>query len=88
VVKAPVDSDRYIMNAADHIYHHTLIITIFIPTYDDENFIEKKLDILLCQTYPFHKILVYDCSTDRTPAIIQGYQKKIPQSSSSDNLPE
>ena len=76
VVKAPVDSDRYIMNAADAIYHHTLLVTIFIPTYDDENFIEKKLDILLCQTYPFHKILVYDCSTDITPAIIQGYQKK------------
>jgi glycosyltransferase involved in cell wall biosynthesis len=88
VVKASADFGRYIMNAAGATYHHTLTVTIFTPTYDDDKFIEKKLDNLLCQTYPFHKILINDCSTDKTPAIIQGYQKKIPQSSSSDNLPE
>jgi cellulose synthase/poly-beta-1,6-N-acetylglucosamine synthase-like glycosyltransferase len=47
-----------------------------LPTYNEEKFIEKKLDNLLEQTYPIHEILIYDCSTDRTPAIIQGYQKK------------
>ena len=51
-------------------------VTIFLPTYNEEKFIEKKLDNLLEQTYPIHEILIYDCSTDRTPAIIQGYQKK------------
>jgi glycosyltransferase involved in cell wall biosynthesis len=56
--------------------------------YNEENFIGKKLDNLLEQTYPIHEILIYDCSTDRTPGIIQKYQKKIPQSNSSDNLPE
>ena len=62
VVKAPVVSGRYIMNAAGAIHQ--------------ENFIEKKLDNLLEQTYPIHEILIYDCSTDRTPGIIQKYQKK------------
>jgi len=47
-----------------------------LPTYNEEKFIEKKLDNLLEQTYLIHEILIYDCSTDRTPAIIQGYQKK------------
>jgi cellulose synthase/poly-beta-1,6-N-acetylglucosamine synthase-like glycosyltransferase len=51
-------------------------VTIFIPTYNEEKLIEKKLDNLLDQTYPFHEILIYDCSTDRTPAIIQKYQKR------------
>src|SRR5215212_1198548 len=53
-------------------------VTIFLPTYNEEKFIEKKLDNLLEQTYPIHEILIYDCSTDKTPAIIQGYQKKNP----------
>ncbi|MDQ5842861.1 MAG: glycosyltransferase, partial [Thermoproteota archaeon] len=53
-------------------------VTIFLPTYNEEKFIEKKLDNLLEQTYPIHEILIYDCSTDRTPAIIQKYQKKNP----------
>ena len=51
-------------------------VTIFLPTYNEEKFIEKKLDNLLEQTYPIHEILIYDCSTDKTPVIIQKYQKK------------
>jgi cellulose synthase/poly-beta-1,6-N-acetylglucosamine synthase-like glycosyltransferase len=53
-------------------------VTIFLPTYNEEKFIEKKLDNLLEQTYPIHEILIYDCSTDKTPEIIQKYQKKNP----------
>jgi cellulose synthase/poly-beta-1,6-N-acetylglucosamine synthase-like glycosyltransferase len=53
-------------------------VTIYLPTYNEEKFIEKKLDNLLDQTYPIHEILIYDCSTDKTPAIIQKYQKKNP----------
>jgi cellulose synthase/poly-beta-1,6-N-acetylglucosamine synthase-like glycosyltransferase len=53
-------------------------VTVFLPTYNEEKFIEKKLDNLLEQTYPIHEILIYDCSTDKTPTIIQNYQKKNP----------
>jgi cellulose synthase/poly-beta-1,6-N-acetylglucosamine synthase-like glycosyltransferase len=54
-------------------------VTIYLPTYNEEKFIEKKLDNLLEQTYLIHEILIYDCSTDRTTAIIQTkYQKKNP----------
>jgi cellulose synthase/poly-beta-1,6-N-acetylglucosamine synthase-like glycosyltransferase len=54
-------------------------VTIYLPTYNEEKFIEKKLDNLLEQTYPIHEILIYDCSTDKTPAIIQKkYQSKNP----------
>jgi cellulose synthase/poly-beta-1,6-N-acetylglucosamine synthase-like glycosyltransferase len=53
-------------------------VTILLPTYNEEKFIEKKLDDLLEQTYPIHEILIYDCSTDKTPTIIQKYQKKNP----------
>jgi cellulose synthase/poly-beta-1,6-N-acetylglucosamine synthase-like glycosyltransferase len=46
-------------------------VTIFLPTYNEEKFIDKKLDNLLDQTYPIHEILIYDCSIDKTPALIQ-----------------
>jgi cellulose synthase/poly-beta-1,6-N-acetylglucosamine synthase-like glycosyltransferase len=59
-------------------YSQKPTVTIFLPTYNEEKFIEKKLNNLLEQTYPIHEILIYDCSTDKTPAIIQEYQKKNP----------
>ncbi|MDQ3903457.1 MAG: glycosyltransferase, partial [Thermoproteota archaeon] len=53
-------------------------VTIFLPTYNEEKFIGRKLDNLLNQTYPIHEILIYDCSTDNTPAIIEEYRRKNP----------
>ncbi len=53
-------------------------VTILLPTYNEEKYIGKKLDDLLEQTYPIHEILIYDCSTDETPTIIQKYQEKNP----------
>ncbi|MFQ5940568.1 MAG: glycosyltransferase [Nitrososphaerales archaeon] len=59
-------------------YSYRPTVTIFLPTYNEEEFIEKKLKNLLSQSYPVKEILVYDCSTDRTPSIIEEYQKTIP----------
>jgi glycosyltransferase involved in cell wall biosynthesis len=40
-----------------------------LPTYNEENFIEKKLDNLLEQMCHIHEILIYDCSTDKKTPI-------------------
>jgi cellulose synthase/poly-beta-1,6-N-acetylglucosamine synthase-like glycosyltransferase len=77
---------RTVKSKKDFNRKHT--VTIFLPTYNEENLIEKKLDNLLEQACHIHEILIYDCSTDKTPVIIQEYQKKIPQSSSSGSLAE
>ena len=52
-------------------------VTIFLPTYNEEEFIEKKLHDLLRQSYPITEILVYDCSTDRTRDLIREYASKF-----------
>ena len=60
------------------VYGENPTVTIFLPTYDEENNIENKLRNLLKQTYPITEILIYDCSTDRTPSIVKEYQRKFP----------
>lgn len=59
-------------------YGENPTVTIFLPTYDEENNIENKLRNLLKQTYPITEILIYDCSTDSTPSIVKEYQRKFP----------
>lgn len=55
------------------------MISIIIPAYNIENYIEKALDSILMQTYKDIEIIVVDDgSTDNTAAIIDGYSEKHP----------
>jgi cellulose synthase/poly-beta-1,6-N-acetylglucosamine synthase-like glycosyltransferase len=58
----------------DYSYRPT--VTVFIPTYNEEKYIARKLDEILSQTYPVDEILVLDCSKDRTPEIVAEYSRK------------
>lgn len=53
-------------------------VTIVVPTYNEEDIIERKLRNLLGQDYPLNKmeILVVDSSTDRTPIIVERISRK------------
>ena len=52
-------------------------ISIVLPTYNGELFLAKAIDSVLNQTYKnFELIIVDDCSTDSTSAIINSYIKK------------
>jgi cellulose synthase/poly-beta-1,6-N-acetylglucosamine synthase-like glycosyltransferase len=59
-------------------YDYKPTVSIFLPTYNEAEFIEKKLDDLISQTYQPIEILVYDCSTDATPLLVEEYKRKIP----------
>ncbi len=52
---------------------------MFIPTYNEEKYIEAKLENLMSQTCTINEILIYDCSTDKTPHIVETYQRQYPQ---------
>ncbi len=54
-------------------------VSIFLPTWNEEGYIGKKLEDLLSQTYPIEEILVYDCSTDKTPTIVKEYSRDHPE---------
>lgn len=53
------------------------LITVVVPCYNVEKYVEKCLDSILKQTYKnLEIILVEDCSTDNTYNIIKDYPKK------------
>lgn len=59
-------------------YSRTPTVSVFLPTFNEEKNISKKLDNLLNQAYPIKEILVFDCSKDRTPKIVEEYQTRLP----------
>jgi cellulose synthase/poly-beta-1,6-N-acetylglucosamine synthase-like glycosyltransferase len=67
---------RHSKNKKDYNYKPT--VTVYVPTFNEEKHIARKLDNLLAQTYPIKEILIIDCSTDKTVQIIEEYQRKYP----------
>ena len=54
------------------------LVSVFMPTYNHENFIADALDSVLGQCYKNIEIIVGDdASTDKTPQIIRKYVTKI-----------
>lgn len=57
-----------------------ILLSIILVTYNHESYICEALDSVLNQDtqYNFEIIVVDDCSTDKTPEIIETYLKKYP----------
>lgn len=56
-------------------------VSVVIPIYNEEKYIEKCVESLLCQTFPkcdMEWIFVDGCSDDRTKEILERYQKQWP----------
>jgi len=52
-------------------------ITIVIPSKNEENYIAHLLDDLIMQGVGFTKIIVADCSTDKTREIVNLYRPRL-----------
>ncbi|OMP69511.1 glycosyl transferase family 1 [Agrobacterium tumefaciens] len=56
-----------------------LTVTAIVPNYNHARYLPKRLDSILNQTYPLVDIIVLDdCSTDDSRAIIELYVNKYP----------
>lgn len=53
-------------------------VSVVIPNYNYANYIEKRMDSILNQTYPIYELIILDdCSTDNSCEIIENKIKKI-----------
>lgn len=56
------------------------LVSVITPVYNAEFFLQKTIDSVLNQTYKnFEFLLIDDCSTDRSPLIIQNIAQKDPR---------
>lgn len=58
-----------------------IVVSVVMPVYNEEKYIEKCIDSLLLQDYPLEKmewIFVDGCSKDKTVEIIESYREKYP----------
>lgn len=54
-------------------------VSVVIPLYNAEQYIEETLDSLMAQTYPIDEILVVDdCGPDRSAEVVQRYSEQHP----------
>lgn len=54
------------------------LVSVIIPMYNSEKYIGELLDSLLAQTLQnFEVIIVDDCSTDNSAAIVKSYVPKF-----------
>lgn len=56
------------------------LVSIIMPSFNAESFIAESIESVLRQTYQNWELIVTDdCSTDRTPEIVQSYCNKEPR---------
>lgn len=56
------------------------LISIGLPVYNGENYLEESLQSILCQTYTNFELIISDnCSTDETGSICQRYAMNDPR---------
>lgn len=66
------------------------LVTVYMPTHNRSDLLSRAIDSVLSQTYSnFELIIVDDCSTDNTEAVVQTYQdqdSRIKYIKNSENL--
>lgn len=57
-----------------------IILTVYVPTYNHENYIVKALDSILMQKteYKLEVLVGEDCSTDSTRTVLKKYEQEHP----------
>lgn len=55
------------------------LVSIIVPTYNEEADIGRTMDALAAQTYRPLEVVVVDASKDRTPEIVQSYADRLPE---------
>lgn len=54
-----------------------LTVSVIIPNYNNESYLNQCIDSVLAQTFPIKEVIIYDdCSTDGSREILKGYESR------------
>ena len=76
-----IKQNRYLADIQhQELIRHGVRITAIVPNFNHARYLRQRLDSILNQTYPLIDVLVLDdCSTDESRAVIDEYAKRYPQ---------
>ena len=79
VVLGKFDFIKYIYQILGLLGENYKKISVVIPNYNYENYLSKRIESIINQTYPiFELIILDDCSEDKSIEVINHYKKKYP----------
>ena len=62
-------------------------VSIIIPMYNSEKYIGECLDSILAQTFTAYEVIVVDdCSTDNSRAVVESYLPKFDEGGGRDSI--
>lgn len=64
------------MTKPNHQENNTILVSVIIPAYNSEKYIEKAIDSALIQEVPLEVIVINDCSPDRTSDVMRKYAEE------------
>lgn len=62
------------MTKTDYQKENSVLVSVIIPAYNSEKYIEKAIDSVLIQDVPLEIIIINDCSPDKTSDIMKKYE--------------
>lgn len=70
---------KYVLSLLEALDEKPTKVSVVVPNYNYERYIDERLDSILKQTYPIYEVIVLDdCSTDDSRAVIDAYKGKYP----------
>ena len=76
IVESELSFNQYLFDLLQFAGHPLQRVSVVVPNYNYERYIRQRLETIIKQTYPIYELIVLDdCSTDNSVAVINEFLK-------------